>query len=146
VNRSTNLTGALDLRTRFPRSPKERLGPYAHLARMIDKARAKAADTIGDYIYPCPLDQLLLDFLEIDSEAFFAAAKALPDHDVLRWVEKHAAARSARDVQEWNEAFLNRKPKDEDSLGRFLEIRNRVAPQRTDVTTWVDLLDLEEGR
>jgi hypothetical protein len=137
---------ALDLTRSFPRSPKHRLGPYAHLARMIDKARAKAAGTIGEYIYPCPLDRLLLDFLAIHSEALLAVAKDLPDHDVLRWVEEHATARSPREVQEWNEAFLNRKPKDEDSLGRFLEIRSRVAPHRTDITTWVDLLDLEEGR
>lgn len=140
------VAGALDLTKDFPRSPKERLGPYAHLARMIDKARAKAAGTIGEYIYPCPLDQALLDFLAIDSETLLAIAKDLPDYDVLRWVEQHAAARSPLAVQEWNEAFLNRTPKDEDGLHHFLEIRNRVAPHRIDVTTWVDLLDLEEGR
>ncbi len=140
------IAAALDLNRSFPRSPKEQLGPYAHLGRMIDKARAKAAGTIGEYIYPCPLDRLLLDFLAIDSEALLAVAKDLPDHDVLRWVEQHAAARSPREVQEWSDAFLNRRPKDEDGLLRFREIRNRVAPHRTDVVTWVDLLDLEEGR
>jgi len=137
---------ALDLTARFPRSPKERLGPYAHLARMIDKARAKAAGTLGEYIYPCPLDQLLLDLLGITSEVFLAAAKARPDHDVLGWVEEHAKARGPQEIQEWNEAFLSRQPTNEDSRAHFLEIRNRVAPHRTDVTTWVDLLDLEEGR
>ena len=139
-------TDALDLTTRFPRSPKERLGPYVHLARMIDKARAKAADTLGEYIYPCPLDQLLLDFLGIKGEAFLSAAKASPDPDVLRWVEEHARARSPQEIQEWNEAFLGRQPNNEDSRRHFLETRNRIAPHRTDVTTWVDLLDLEEGR
>ncbi|MBI3607736.1 MAG: DUF5069 domain-containing protein [Nitrospirae bacterium] len=34
----------------------------------------------------------------------------------------------------------------EESLRHVLEVRDRVAPHRTDVTTWVDLLDLEEGR
>jgi hypothetical protein len=139
-------TGALDLNNAFPRSPKNRLGPYAHLARMIDKARAKAAGTLGEYIYPCPLDRVLLDFLAISDEAFLAVAKDRTDEDVLRWIYEHAKARGPQEIQEWNEAFLDRTPKDDDGRRRFLEIRNRVAPQRTDVTTWVDLLDLEEGR
>jgi len=146
MSRPTSGTSPLDLRTHVPRSPKERLGPYVHLARMIDKARAKAAGTLGEYIYPCPLDQRLLEFLDIDSEAFFATANALPDPDVLRWVEEHTTARSPMEVQEFNEAFLTRRPGNEESLRHFLEIRNRVAPHRTDVTAWVDLLDLEEGR
>lgn len=146
MNPSASNTGALDLRTRFPRSPKERLGPYVHLARMIDKARAKAASTLGEYIYPCPLDHLLLDFMGIDSAAFLSAATAHPDDEVLRWVEAHARARSPQEVQEWNEAFLGRQPSGEDSRRHFLETRNRIAPHRTDVTAWVDLLDLEEGR
>jgi hypothetical protein len=28
----------------------------------------------------------------------------------------------------------------------FLSLRNSVAPDRTDVTTWADLLDLDEKR
>ena len=140
------VAGALDLNTHFPRSPKERLGPYAHLARMIDKARAKAAGTIGEYIYPCPLDRALLDFLAINDEALGEAAKVRTDENMLRWVLEHAKAHSPEEIQEWNQAFLNRKPKDEESLRHFLEIRNRVARHRTDVTTWVDLLDLEEHR
>ncbi|HBR49608.1 MAG TPA: DUF5069 domain-containing protein, partial [Nitrospira sp.] len=35
----------MDLRTKFPRSMKVRLGGYAHLARMIDKCRAVLAGT-----------------------------------------------------------------------------------------------------
>ncbi len=139
-------TGALDLNNVFPRSPKNRLGPYAHLARMVDKARAKAAGTLGEYIYPCPLDRVLLDFLTISDEALLAVAKDRTDEDVLRWIYEHAKARGPQEIREWNEAFLDRTPKDDDSRRRFLEIRNRVAPHRTDVTTWVDLLDLEEGR
>lgn len=137
---------APDLTTAFPRSPKQLLGQYPHLYRMIDKARARAAGTLGEYIYPCPLDQALLDFLAISDEAFLAAATDRTDQDVLRWVQEHAKVHNPQEIQEWNQAFLNRKPKDEESLSYFLETRNRVAPHRTDVVTWVDLLDLEEGR
>mgnify|MGYP003305351753 CR=1 FL=1 len=32
------------------------------------------------------------------------------------------------------------------NLNYFNEIRNKIDPSRSDITTWVDLLDLEEGR
>jgi hypothetical protein len=113
---------------------------------MIDKARAKAAGTLGDYIYPCPLDQALLDFLGLGADAVFEIAKQGTDDEVLRWMRDHATARSEQDIAAWNQAFFARKPTDEKKLQYFLETRNRIAPHRTDVTTWVDLLDLEEGR
>lgn len=43
---------ALDLKTQFPRSGRQRVGRYAWLGRMADKARAALAGTIHDYIYP----------------------------------------------------------------------------------------------
>ena len=137
---------ALDLTKEYPRSPRENLGGYVHLARMIDKARAKAAGTLGEYIYPCPLDQLLLEFLNITGDAFYETVKERDDREILDWLKKNAENRSPDDVNNWNQAFLNRKPQTEEGMRHFLEIRNKVAPHRTDITTWVDLLDLEEGR
>ena len=137
---------ALNLTKEYPRSPKQTLGGYVHLDRMIDKARAKSAGTIGEYIYPCPLDQALLEFLGIGGDAFYEAVKNRTDQDILGWVKEHATARSPKEIEEWNRTFLDRKPGDEGSMRHFLETRNRIAPHRTDVTTWVDLLDLEEGR
>jgi len=137
---------ALDLRRQPPRSPKERMGGYVHLARMIDKARAKAAGLLGEYIYPCPLDRALLDVLEVDAETFLAVARDHHDEAVVGWLNEHAAQRSPDDAETWNRAFLAKRPTDEAGRRHFLEIRDRVAPGRTDVGTWVDLLDLEEGR
>ncbi|MBI3607742.1 MAG: DUF5069 domain-containing protein [Nitrospirae bacterium] len=137
---------ALDLTREYPRSPKQQLGGYLHLGRMIDKARAKAAGTVGEYIYPCPLDQSLLEFLGISGDVFYTAVKNRADQEVLDWLAQNAKARSPKEIEEWNAALRNRKPQNEESMRHFLEIRNRVAPHRTDVTTWVDLLDLEEGR
>jgi hypothetical protein len=137
---------ALNLSTEYPRSPKQQLGGYVHLCRMIDKARAKSAGTIGEYIYPCPLDQALLEFLGIGGDAFYEAVKTRADRDILDWLTQHAEARSPKEIGGWNTTFLSRKPQNEESLRHFLETRNRIAPHRTDVTTWVDLLDLEEGR
>jgi hypothetical protein len=135
-----------DLTRTFPRSPKEKMGGVAHLARMADKARAKSAGTLGEYIYPCPLDKLLLEFLGVDDGAFFDAARSNDDEAVLRWIVQNAKPKSPEEIEAWNRGFLSRRPEREDSQKRFLEIRSRVAPERTDVTAWTDLLDLEEGR
>ena len=139
-------TAPLDLNRNFPRSPRERLAGYAHLARMADKARAKAAGTPGEYIYPCPLDEMLLEFLGVSSEDFLEAAASGTDVDLADWIARRGARRSPGEIRDWNRAFLARKPRNEESRRRFLEIRGRIAPGRTDVTAWPDLLDLEEGR
>lgn len=135
-----------DLTREFPRSPQEKLGPYVHLARMIDKVRAREAGTLGEYIYPCPLDQSLLEFLGLSGEMFQEAVRGRTDSEILDWLKIKAAPRPPKQIDDWNAAFLNRKPRNEESLRRFMEIRGRLAPHRSDITAWPDLLDLEEGR
>lgn len=136
----------MDLTKEYPRSPRERIGGYVHLARMIDKARAKACGTLGEYIYPCPLDESLLSFLGIDAETFLQAVKDRDDPQVLAWLDRNTKRPGDEAVEKWNRAFLDRKPQDRGSMEHFIKLRDKVAPNRTDITTWVDLLDLEEGR
>lgn len=137
---------ALDLRKRYPRSPHATLGGYAHLARMTDKARAKGAGMLGEYLYPCPLDQALLEFLGIDPDAFLKTATEQDDPGIVEWLGRNAKIHTPEQIDAWNRAFLTREPQNEESRQRFLKTRERVAPNRTDVTSWIDLLDLEEGR
>lgn len=137
---------ALDLTNQFPRSPHEKLGGYAHLARMTDKARAKAAGTLGEYIYPCPLDQLLLTFLGVDADPFLKTATERDDPGIVAWLRQNAKIHTPEQIDAWNREFLSRTPQNEESRERFLKTRERVAPNRTDITSWIDLLDLEEGR
>ena len=72
--------------------------------------------------------------------------KERDDQQMLNWLKKNAKNPSPDDVKNWNQAFLSRKPQSDEGMRHFLEIRNKFAHQRTDITTWVDLLDLEEGR
>lgn len=137
---------AIDLTKNFPASSKQIYGGYVHLARMRDKARAKAAGTLGEYHYPCPLDKSLLDFIKISPEAFIEAVQNNNDEELLSWVRKNATPRSSDEIATWGKSFLANKPDSPEKLSYFLETRNRLNPKRTDVETWVDLLDLEEGR
>lgn len=137
---------ALDLAKEFPSSPKQKAGGYVHLARMRDKVRAKAAGTIGEYNYPCPLDKALLEFMGVTPEIFIETAESKNNDELVAWVKQSAAPKSAEEVDKWNSLFLTRKPDSPEKLAYFIETRNRIDPKRTDVNTWVDLLDLEEGR
>jgi hypothetical protein len=135
-----------DLRKETPRSPHIKLGKFVHLARMIDKARAKETGVLGEYIYPCPLDQNLLEFLNIDDKKFLDITREQDDNYILTWLRKNGRGHTSEEIKRWNHDFLDRKPLDEDEMKRFNKIRKRIAPDRKDITTWINLLDLDEGR
>ena len=124
---------------------RTRLGGYALLPRMLDKGRAEIAGKTGEYHYNCPLDQRILGFLGIDPEALrkeLAAGKG--DGDILEWIRsnqqnKHTGA----EIEAWSDAAEKRVPEGE-SIEFFNEIRKAAAPNRTDITTWADLLDVDD--
>jgi len=136
----------MDLRTNYPRSLKEYLGPYLHLPRIIDKCRAKCAGTLGEYIYPCPLDARFLEFTGLSGDDLLKAVETQTDDEVIQWVSQNATPRTAQEIQAWNEMMLNRGPDTEGKWEYFREVRASLDPTRQDITTWADLLDLEEGR
>jgi hypothetical protein len=137
----------MDLRKDFPRSMRCQLAGYAHLARMIDKCRAVLAVTDGEYIYPCPMDDRLLEFAGITSEQFTAAVKAnQADQGVITWFEKEAKPHQPAELDEWNQQLLARGPSSPESTARFKKYLAAIDPTRTDITAWSDLQDLEEGR
>ncbi len=71
-----------------PRGRDVVIGDIPWLARMIDKARAKADGTIDDYIYPCPDDQKLLAKLNMSGDEFLDVIKQNPaDEDVISAVK-----------------------------------------------------------
>jgi len=135
-----------DLTKEFPRSSRELLGGYIHLARMIDKGRAREYGMNGAYIYPCPLDKALLSFLEISEQDFAYAAKSRTDDLILEWLGVHGRPRSKKQIEIWNKQLLERGPDDDAKWAYFRKTRDAIDPVRTDIVTWIDLLDLEEGR
>ena len=124
-----------------------KLEGYVHLARMIDKCRAVLAGTEGEYIYPCPMDDRLMEFAGITTDQFTAAVKAHPtDEAVAQWFRKIAKPHKATELDLWNELMLTRGPSTPEKQGYFNKLRDAVDPSRTDLTAWSDLQDLEEGR
>jgi hypothetical protein len=120
---------------------------YVHLARMIDKCRAVLAGTEGEYIYPCPMDERLMEFAGITADQFTAAVKANPtDKGVAQWFKKASTPHQQIELTAWNETMLTRGPSTPDKQKYFNKLRDAVDPSRTDLTAWSDLQDLEEGR
>ena len=70
-----------------------RSGGYAWLPRMTDKARASRAGTLGQFIYPCPIDRACLGRLGIDPDTFADIAEGAPnDEAVLASLEAFGVA------------------------------------------------------
>jgi len=137
----------MDLRKSFPRSMRVKMEGYVHLARMIDKCRAVLAGTEGEYIYPCPMDERLMEFAGITADQFTAAVKANPSDDaVAKWFTQTTKAHLPAELESWNRMMLSREPSSPASMARFKKYRDAVDPSRTDLTAWADLQDLEEGR
>ena len=138
----------MDLIKNFPRSPKEKMAGVVMLPRTIDKARALHAEKLGEYKYDCPLDKELFGFLGADADEFAKKANELDDRQLEHWVREHFLAdRTPADIERFNTEFLADAPAPgSESEQRFVSLRNRIDASRSDVVTWPDLLDLEEGR
>jgi hypothetical protein len=91
-----------DLSKEAPRSPRQRLGDYVILARMIDKGRADIAGHIGEYHYACPLDEMLCGFKGVDAaEVKKLLASGATDEEVVAWFNTHGTPKTAEEVKGW---------------------------------------------
>lgn len=77
-----------------PRGREVLIGGVPWLARMADKARAKADGTIGEYVYPCPMDQRLLSASGIGPEEFMKMATSAESDDALAQAFKERSGKS----------------------------------------------------
>ncbi len=131
--------------TQFPpRSPRVRLGGYVILPRMLDKGRATVAGKHGEYHYNCPLDQRFLDFAGIDAEAL-KTQFGKSDTEVLEWITANAKnKKNMPEILAWSAWQENLAPNNPDGREYFNELHKAGAPNRTDITTWFDVLDMDD--
>ena len=105
MNTSKNLT------KEAPRSPRNRLGGYALLARMIDKGRADIAGTVGEYHYACPLDQMLLEFKGVKAEEVKKLlASGATDDQVIAWFNAHGTPKTNEEINAWSTGIETYRP------------------------------------
>jgi len=173
----------VDLRTQYPRSPREQLDGMDILARAIDKAQAEIEGTIGEYIYwNCPMNNMLFETLGVTAERFLEAVRearhaaspaahdflvdarespedpgfltdqqiisavATPDVDknIVSWIGRTLQF-DRRGIAEMNARVETRAPSNTEK--RYFEDELAMTgTRRTDITTFTDLVDLQEGR
>jgi hypothetical protein len=140
------LDNAPDLTQRPPRSPRVRLGGFVILPRPLDKGRALLAGKNGEYNYACPMDQRFLEFVGIDPEELKKQlTSGAGDAEILEWVQKNARnKRNDAEIAAWTAHSEHRTPSNTESREFFQGIHAKVGPKREDISTWFDLLDLDD--
>jgi Domain of unknown function (DUF5069) len=133
-----------DLTQRPPRNPRAKLGGYVILPRMLDKGRAQLVGKTGEYHFACPLDQRFLSFTGLKSEDISNLLKdGKSDTEVLTWIRERAH-KSEWEIAEWSEYQNRRGPSDSESREFFNESIKKIAPDRDDLVTWFDLLEVDD--
>ncbi len=136
----------MDLTKEYPRSVRDKWQGVVQLGRAIDKGKAEAHGTVGEYHYNCPMDQAVFSFLGIDhAQMLDAIRNAKNDAEIEPFTRPFVNAKSREEVEGWNREWLSREPEGE-SAKAFQALRAEIASDRTDVTTWPDLLDIDEKR
>lgn len=136
----------MDFTKTTPRSVHETFVGVVQLARTTDKAKALTHGNIGEYEYDTAMDKGVLDFLGITPHEYLNMVKnAKSDAEIEAFVKPYASKKTDQEIASFNKHWITTPPHGE-SLVHFNQLRARIAPDRTDVTTWPDLLDLEEGR
>jgi hypothetical protein len=125
-----------------------RLGGYAHLPRLIDKARARAADTLGEYVYG--EDSLLdLEFFRLTGltpEGLLDQVRTQAgDWAILEWVRANAVPKLRPDeIQAWSHWIETLPGLSIEARAWFAEYSSGLSPARSDVTTLFEYLDLDD--
>ena len=138
----------MDLSKEYPRSALETFAGVVMAPRTTDKCRAHLAGTLGEYVYNCGLDRQLFQFLGTDAEQFAGVVRqAAGDADVEAYVRQRVEGKSGAEIEAWNRQFLDYEPDlSRSSYAGQREALARRAPGRSDITLWVHLTDMEEGR
>ncbi len=86
----------------FPRRGRQSIDGVLWLARVSDKARAAAAGTIHDYIYPCPMDKGVLERWGIATADFEQALAKYPtDEALVAWLKGRVPGEKITAANDW---------------------------------------------
>jgi hypothetical protein len=113
---------------------------------MLDKGRALLAGKNGEYNYACAMDELFLEFAGVAPEALkrqLATGKG--DGEILEWIQAHAKhKRTPSEIHAWSAFMDERAPGNPEGREFFNGVHSAIAPKREDISTWFDLLDVDD--
>lgn len=137
----------LDLTTGVPRSGHDKVGGIVMLARAIDKMRAHLAGTLGEYISHRGFSVDVFELFGTDAATFEEIVRTHDtDEGVLEslYAIKHP---TSEEIAAFNLDMATWPVNDEAALARLRErLADGAHAHRTDLTSGMDTLDLDEGR
>ncbi len=135
-----------DLTQHPPRSPRVRLGGFAHLPRLLDKARAFAAGKQGLYAYAAMMDRHFFAFTGIDADKFLdEVKKGRSDAEMLKWVmENLRPARQPCEIAQWSQWLESIGPATAKGHAWLAAKVEENGPGREDIRTYCEHLDLDD--
>lgn len=105
------LSTPIDLSKTPPRDPYQKFLGLVNLPRLLDKARAELAGTIGAYQWRTGQSLLLLEFLELSPEGLFEALRVdQSDKSICDWIMGHMAKRSDTEIAFFNMGAIQNPP------------------------------------
>ncbi len=134
----------------YPKSPKEMAGGMMWFPRMTDKIRLHASGELSEDYHAnlgAGLDKRCLGFLRVDYAALGERTLAGgTDEEVLEWCFEKGRRLDEGDLLIWN-SFVTKFGWNDLATNRLNELKEKFGlAERTDVCTFVALLDLDEGR
>jgi len=139
----------MNLTTEKPRSAKDKLAGLVSLKRVIDKAKAHNEGQLGEYDYDCPHDKPLFEFLGTNGDEFARKVEELAtDEAIAAWVQTAFLSKKTPDeIEKFNAERMRWHPEPGSHAAHYIEdLRSKIAPDRPNIVTWFDLLDIDEGR
>jgi hypothetical protein len=133
----------------YPRSGREQLNGISFLPRAIDKMRAHVNGTAGEYNALRGMSNRVFELFGVTPEQFEQAVRENPtDEGVLRWLQQHGSKKpNQQEIEAYNQTMERNAPQNDEGKARFRAALEKMGHgHRTDVTTYLDQQDLDEGR
>ena len=132
------------------RSPHQKIGGICYFGRMLDKVRLHAANRLRED-YRANLgsgfDARCVSFLGVEYPQLVTRVKqGGGDEEILQWCFQHGWKPSAEQIEVWNEFMRKRGWNDEATPTLQRRLREGGFEDRTDIQTFFDFIDLDEGR
>ena len=139
MNTTKNLT------KEAPRSPRNRLGDYALMARMIDKGRADLQGNVGEYHFACPLDQMLCEFKGVKAdEVKKLLGSGATDEQVVAWFNSHGTPKTAEEIKAWSGGVEGYRPYDNPEKKDWFAGECSKLGLKPETSTLVDYLEADD--
>lgn len=136
----------MDLTRQPPRRPTNLgVAGIVGAARMTDKARAHNQEMLGEFVYGrySGLDRRILEFLGISADDFAEAADEHNDTALSAWMLEEGN-KTEDAIAAFNRSELERLPADKKHKQLLEERLAKYAPDRTDITTVLQSIELDD--